>query len=162
MKNWEHRTREEAYLFNPAFCCATLTSAINSYAGTGMSFSLAFLVLPIVLHKPTRDLLPRDTRTSLPVWLQENANMRILFFERVMSLKPHTREALQFGVISDWIRIQPSGLLISPLKSRHIDSNIKNLDSEARECVARARLVGKWLAAAGSESTVMALWGVRP
>ena len=94
MKTWLARSKEEAYLFNPAFCCITLSVAMRGYASVrdgGLPFRLAFMLLPIVLHKPTRESLPRDTRTSMAAWLQANSEARVLFYERLVSLKPHTR-----------------------------------------------------------------------
>ncbi len=165
MKNWLSRPKEEAYLFNPAFCCTTLSVAIQNYArvrNEGIPFSLAFMFLPIVLHKPTRESLPRNTRTSMTAWLQENSEARVLFYERLVSLKPHTREAIQFGMLHDWIVLRNGGLLETTLSNTKVTRTTRTLSDEARECVIRARFVGKWFAEAGETHTVMTFWGVRP
>jgi len=165
MKAWTARPKEEAYLLNPAYCCTMLTAAICGYMSTkeeGISFPMAFMVLPIVLHKPTRDVLPPNIRTSMAAWLQENASARVLFYERLVSLKPHTREAIQFGMLLDWIVLRSVGILETRLKESDINRAIRQLTDEARECVMRARFLGKWLAAAGATSTTMAFWGVCP
>lgn len=165
MKAWHKRPIEEAHLLNPAFCCVTLTSSIISYGSVedaGMPFPLAFMILPIVLHKPTRDLLPRDTRTSFPAWIQNNAAARVLFYERVVSVKPYTREALTFGLIHSWLAIQEKGNLHHIINETDVKKSSKTLNDEAKECVLRADFLGKWLALAGSAQTVMTLWGIRP
>jgi len=80
MKPWTERTREEAHLLNPPFCCVTIASACAGYSESRdepLPFALVFMVLPIVLHKQTRESLPRTTRTSVPAWLQEHAEARI-------------------------------------------------------------------------------------
>ncbi len=165
MKIWLARPKEEAYLFNPAFCCTTLSVAMQSYTGvrdTGVPFPLVFMFLPIVLHKPTRESLPRNTRTSMAAWLQENSEARVLFFERLVSLKPHTREALQFGMLFDWIVPRSGGLLETKLTNADVTRTTRTLSDEARECIMRARFLGKWFAEAGETYTAMAFWGVRP
>lgn len=165
MKTWLYRPKEEAYLLNPAFCCTTLSVAIQNYTSVrdeGIPFPLAFMILPIVLHKPTRESLPLNTRTSMVAWLQENSEARVLFYERLVSLKPHTREAIQFGMLHDWIVPRNGGLLETKLSNAVLARTTRTLSDEARECVMRARFVGKWFAEVDETHTTMAFWGVRP
>lgn len=128
----------------------------------GLPFPLAFMVLPLVLHKATRESLPGNIRTSMAAWLQENASARVLYFEHLSSLKPHTREAIQFGMMADWILLQADGLLETTLSEKEIKRAARKLSDEARDCAKRAHYVGRWFASAGTPNTVMALWGVRP
>jgi hypothetical protein len=156
---------EEANLLNPAFCCVTLTAFISGYQTlerAGVPFALSFLVLPIILHKSTRETLPRAATTSLAVWIQDNAIARIQFSERLISLRPHTREAIMFGINQKWIVFSAEGTLTTPLSESEIDRRIAKLSNEGRVYPRRAKVVGKWLASAGSAETVMALWGIRP
>jgi len=165
MRTWTARPKEEAHLLNPAFCCTTLAAAISGYMNVkreGIPFSLSFMILPIVLHKPTRNSLPPTIRTSMVAWLQENPFARVLFYERIVSLKPHTREAIQFGMLLDWLMITSGGVLEVAVSESDINRAIQKLTEEARECVMRARFVGRWFAVAGTASTIMALWGIRP
>ncbi len=161
---WNARSREVGILFNPAFCCVILSSSVVGYSNQesrGMPFSLAYLVLPLVLHKPTRDALPMNTRTSLAAWLEENPSVRIQFHERVKSLKPFVGEAIIFGTRYNWLSIQ-NGFIKSSLSDTRIKGFLSKTQGEARECVMRARLVGRWMAAAGPAETVMGLWEIRP
>jgi len=165
MRTWTARPKDEAYLLNPAFCCTTLAAAIWSWASVreeGVPYPLAFMFLPIVLHKPTRDRLPPSTRTSMAAWLQENPDARVLFYERLVSLKRHTKEAIQFGMLENWIVQRNGGLLETTLNDSDVKRNTRRLTDEARECVLRARFLGKWFASAGATHTVMTFWGVRP
>ncbi len=98
----------------------------------------------------------------MAAWLQENSEARVLFYERLVSLKPHTREAIQFGMLRDWIVPRSGGLLETTLSNAEVTRTIRALSDEARECVMRARFVGKWLEEAGETHTAMAFWGVRP
>jgi len=165
MKPWAERTIEEANLLNPAFCCINITSAVVGHVNinrAGMPYPLTFMILPIVLHKKTRELLPQNTRTSLAAWLQKNITVRILFPERAISLKPYTREAILFALLHNWLSIDTKGRLQTLITNRDINYFLAKLTDDARECVKRSRFIGKWFAAAGSVQTVMALWGIRP
>jgi hypothetical protein len=161
---WKSRSREVVTLFNPAFCCIVLSSAVVGYSlkeTRGMFLPLSYLLLPLVLHKPTRDVLPNSTSTSLAAWLEENPSVRIQFQERVKSLKPFVGEAIIFGARHNYLSFQ-HGYIISSLTYNNINSILSKTHGEVRECIMRARLVGKWMAAAGSVETVFGLWEIRP
>lgn len=165
IKPWGERPIEEANLLNPAFCCVTLASSVIGYKkidGSGIPYPLAFMVIPIVLHKSTSELLPKNTRTSLASWIQENTDVRIQFAQRVIALKPHTREAIMFGLNHGWLILHKGGRLQTSLNNSEADRLIRKLDTEAKVRIRRAGFVGKWFASAGSAETVMALWGIRP
>ena len=165
MKPWAERNREEAHLLNPPLCCVTITSACAGYSessGQPLPFALAFMVLPIVLHKHTRESLPRTSRTSVPAWLQEHAEARIGFHERLMALQPYTREALRYGLAFDWIAIGDSGVIRCVAPNRLTNRAIRSLGGDAQECVSRAHFLGKWFGTTASTETTMALWGIRP
>jgi hypothetical protein len=165
MKPWIERTREEAHLLNPAFCCAAMTSSIAGYSKANnrlMPLAITFMVLPIVLHKHTRELLPRTVRTSIPAWLQEHTEVRLGFHKRLMSLKPYTREAIRYGLHHNWIMIDDSGLLHCVLSDTQISNINRSLDGDAQHCISQAHFIGKWFADSIATETLMALWGVRP
>jgi len=164
MRQWAQRSKEAANLFNPPFCCAALTATIVNYfqeVNLGMPFPLAFIALPVILHKQTRNALPFNTRTSLSAWLEENPVVKVQFYERAVSIKPFVGEAILFGVHNNLLYFQ-SGRLRSYLNDDKVKSFLQKSEGEARECIMRARLLGKWFALAGSPETVMALWEVRP
>lgn len=165
MKPWIERPREEAHLLNPAFCCVLLTSSVVGYSSVepkGMPLSLIFMVLPIVLHKQTREALPSNTRTSLAAWLQRNPQSKIQYHERIVSLLPFVKEALLFGMINKWIAIREGGKIQSKLTESNIRDIPRKTTKETSDYIMRAKFVGKWFASAGSAQTVMTLWGVRP
>jgi len=164
MKAWIERPQEEAYLLNPSFCCVMISSAVAGYqenALRGLTLPLAYMILPITLHRPTRTLLPRSKRTSLPMWIQDNATVRILFYERLMSLKTFTNEAILFGGERKWLSIDKNGSILSNQKENTIRRAIHSFDNEPKDCILKAMFIGKWFAAAGPASTIMALWGVQ-
>jgi len=68
MTAWLERSREERTLLNPAFCANLLWHATTGHSacnGTALAFEEAFLVLPLILERKTREALPRNIRTSL-------------------------------------------------------------------------------------------------
>lgn len=165
MKPWIQRTREEAHLLNPPFCCVVLSAACAGFSESNdypLPFALAFMVLPIVLHKNTREFLPRNTRTSIPAWLQDHAEAKVSFHERLMALKPHTREALRYGLIFDWMAVGDSGGIRCMVTRNQINQAIRSLNGDAQECVSRGRFLGKWFGTNVSTETLMALWGICP
>lgn len=164
MKPWSKRPLEEANLLNPAFCCLTISTYISSYTdfnNEGMPYPLIFMGLPIILHKSTRDSFPYSIRTSLPFWIQENVDRRILFFERTVSLKPYTQEALLFGLLHNWLVLK-NGKFQATINSTDIKRFLRQLEGESMACIKQANFLGKWFASAGSAETVMSLWGIRP
>lgn len=165
MKPWAHRIREEAHLLNPAFCCLNIASASAGYSESNdqpLPFALAFMVLPIVLHKATRETLPNTSRTSMPAWLQEHPEARLGFHQRLMSLRPHTKEALFYGMTFGWIEIDNTGVIRYTAPNALLNRAVRSLAGDARDCVSRARQFGKWLGTTSSIETTMALWGIRP
>ncbi len=163
MKCWAERPTEIANLLNPAFCCVCLSSSVLGYCdldSEGMPYPLSFMVLPIVLHKTTRETLPRDIRTSLLLWLQQHPEAKVQYAERVIALKPHTREALIFGSVHGYLSFEKSGRIKAMATNAQAGRFVRLHENEARECVGRARFVGKWLASGGTAATVMALWGI--
>lgn len=152
-------------MLNPAFCGAIMTAAVADYVvghTGGMPFALGFLVLPLVLHKPTRDILPRSTKTTLAAWALANPAARVGFAERCRSLSSFTREGTLFAANRGYLRFVADGAMVPGTLSLS-NKLIEQVPSdEARACLKKAFLVGRWMAGAGSDSTVFMLLGVRP
>lgn len=166
MQTWAHRAVEEANLFNPAFCGAILARTSENFAkkaGRELPFALAFLVLPIVLHRATREALPASTITSLLPWIQENKQLIVDFPVRAQRLRDISREAILFGVQHETLAVTPDGALSLGAKHRSpTERRTPLFTAEARECMERAAFLGRWLAAAGSTASIFAAWGVAP
>lgn len=159
---WAQRPPEVRTLLNPAFCSLVLRSTAQSYstkAQTSLPAALGFLVLPIVLHKPTRDNLPATARSKIHVWIRENPIVRIGFSRRAIELVPYTREALLFGLSHGSLRVNSDGDVASGATGGAFRASAP---SEARRCLDAAVLLGKLFAAAGDAGTVLVAWGVRP
>ena len=68
MKRWDQRPFEIRNLFNPAFCGLILFRALHGYEeedSRGMPFSLSLLVLPLCLHKESREVIAGSPRSYL-------------------------------------------------------------------------------------------------
>lgn len=165
MTAWADRSHEERALLNPGFCANLLWHAARGYAtesDVALSFEESFLVLPFVLHRETRETLPRSGRTSLAVWLDENPLARGRVASRARLLVPFTKEALTFGGVHGLIRLDGGRLRAEPTWQQAVNRTIKVSSDEVKGCANRAAFMGKWFAQAGSAATVLALIGVRP
>jgi hypothetical protein len=166
MQPWSNRVVEEANLFNPAFCATLLAKTADEFskkANRPLPFALAFLVLPIVLHRGTRLALPGSTITSLLPWIQDNREQLVDFAVRVQRLRGITQEALLFGVQHEILALTVGGDLEVGAKRQATTSRRTGLfTDEARDCVDRAGFVGRWFAGAGTTATIYASWGITP
>lgn len=163
MKPWQDRPPEVAHLFNPAFCALLLRESVVGYMEgkpEGMPYAIAFLLLPIVLHKSTRSALPNTTATRMHPWLQDHQEARVGFPERCAAVGAYTREGILFAARNSLLAFSQQGLLTAPrLRIRGL---AWPQDSESAICRQRARFVGRWLANAGDSQTIFVIWGVRP
>ncbi|PPB08836.1 three component ABC system middle component [Brevibacillus laterosporus] len=163
MKSWYERPQEIAYLLNPAFCGEVIRrSTTKYYENTDVPFQypLLFLILPIVLHRATRDKFPSSSRKQMHVWLQENQSVRIGFASRAKELVPITKESVIFLMQLDALEINNNGNVQVP-KYRKVKLD-GHTDGEIAEIMNRAEMIGKWFSRAGTVSTIYTMWGVKP
>jgi hypothetical protein len=159
---WERRPIEVAALLNPAFGGEILRRCFSAYedeASEPMSFPLAFLILPIVLHSNTRELI-RSSRVQLHAWLQQNPSVRVGFAERARQLAPVTRESITFLLIHNGLSIDEFGR-VGVLRSYRRTRTTQDR-AEVADYYSKAVILGRWFARVRSSSTIFALWGVRP
>ena len=165
MKTWATRPTELAYLFNPAYCGWVLREAIEGYASVkpdGMPLPMTYLVLPVVLHRATRDLLPRGVATTLHGWLQERPELRINFADRTKELAPFTREAVLFLGVRGQLHVGDGGAVTVAGKLGRGKAALLDNSEEMKESLTKAKFVGRWFASAGEPATVFQMWGVCP
>ncbi len=162
MNNWDARTREVAYLLNPAFCGRMLYSVINTYnakANRALPFPLAYLVLPLVLHKETRTNI--NSRTQLHLWVQQYPQLLIGFPQRATELIPITNEAIELLLQTEKVVLTPNAELEVPPNS-HSLSKTKYVDAEIKECLSKCEHIARWFATAGKVENIYIALGVRP
>ena len=128
-----------------------------------MSFALAFLVLPITMHRGTRQALPGSTVTALLPWLQEDGSNWSIFQHGFDGSNRSVEEAIMFGVDHGALAIADGGGLVVGIKEvATTEKKTELFTSEARECIDRAAFLGRWLSVAGTPATILAAWGVAP
>ncbi|WP_162427267.1 three component ABC system middle component [Pontibacter pudoricolor] len=162
MIQWKERPVEVANLLNPAFCALLLRQAALGYQKQieqGIDLPLLFLVLPLVLHKTTRESLPKTSVTRLHVWVQQHQEVRVGLTQRTNALQPYTRESIIYAMQRNALSITTEGGIIAPkMKKSNVDSLV---DTEASQCLDKALFLGRWFASAGSTVSVMSMFGLR-
>ena len=160
---WEQRSIITASLLNPAFCGEAIRLASVSFQkkhGKNIPFPLVFIILPLVLHKKTRESLPGSSRTKLHDWLSSNDELKIGMAERIKYLVPYTRESILFlyryNILSfdEQGCIKTTGSLI--VKSADI------LTDEVQDIFNKSIALGRWMATFPRESMVFTMLGIQP
>jgi len=162
---WTERSSEERGLLNPSFCAILLWNADIGHTGQSggsLPFETAFLVLPIVLHKETREALPKSLATSLAVWLEMNPLFRSRIADRARMLQPFAKEAMLFGGLHGLLTLDGGAVKGNADWTKRIAKSLSGSSDEVRLCAKRADFIGKWFAKTGAAPVVMALIGVRP
>ena len=147
-------------MLNPALLAVVTAAAASEYEraeGEPMPWPLAYLVAPLVLHRGTRDALPRTTRTHLGNWVSQNPLIHAGIPARAQSLAEPVREGLRFGLWHGVLEVDDRGRLTGDSG----DGSTKT-SAEARQIIAKAGLVGKWLAKIDQPATAFAVLGVAP
>jgi len=161
MKNWNERTQEIANLLNPPFCASIIYSVSHEYQkikGVPMPYVLVYLILPIVLHRNTREII--NSKTNMTVWIQRNPNVLVGYPERAKSLVPFTNEAVEYLLIQKNITLDEFGLsIIKPLSKAAMG---KTKDKEILECYNKSEHLGRWFVQTGNEENIYTVWGVKP
>lgn len=162
MKNWEQRPIEIRNLFNPAFCGLILHRAFAGYEeedAEGMPFSLSLLVLPLCLHRDTRDVMASSSRSYLLKVVERNPQTLVGFAERASSMLPFSLEALGLLVQFDCVTVGDKGRL------RTGGGRVRRAVSGTEETIACqrvARFVGREFARVSDRVTIFTTLGVRP
>ena len=162
MRDWNNRAKEIAYLLNPAFCGRLLYCSVKYYdelSKRSFPFPLIYLILPLILHKKTRNRI--SSRTQLMFWLQQNQDLLIGFSERAKSLVPITNEALEFLLQSGIVRLT-NNAEIELTQAQRALSKTKFINDEIKDCIAKSENVAKWFASAGKVETIYISLGVKP
>jgi hypothetical protein len=156
---WSERVREEAALFNPAFCgglCFEFVKAYQNAKGQPVALPLIFCALPMALHPATREALPGTILNSLYTWIEDNAAASIGYSTRVQHLSPIIKEALRFSIDRDVLRITENGdLSIGSATAAFTPTFLQNATVETKGCVTAVRQIGRWFARAGLTSTIL-------
>jgi len=163
MTTWSERSRTQAVMLNPALLATLTANAAIQYRDNGdrsMPWVYAFIIAPLVLHRATRESLPRNIRANLNTWVAEHPVEHAGFARRAVSLKDSVQEGLRFGLRSGILAVDRDGGLTAELAKGRGHTLAKN--SEVQQIVARAGFVGKWLVKIEQPATVFVVLGVAP
>lgn len=162
MKRWDQRPFEIRNLFNPAFCGLVLFRALDRYEeedDRGMPFSLSLLVLPLCLHKDSREVIASSPRSYLLKITERNQQIMVGFAARVAHMLPYAFEG--FGLLMErgCIVIADDGRIQTvPNKVRRI----VNGTDETVACQRVARIIGRNFARIADRVTIYTTFGIRP
>lgn len=162
MKRWDQRPFEIRNLFNPAFCGLVLFRAMQGYEEEdprGMPFSLSLLVLPLCLHKDSREVIAASSRSYLMKITEKSPQVQVGFATRAKAMLPYAFEG--FGLLMErrCISVANDGRLQTvPDKVR---KSVTGTD-ETKSCQRVARFVGKEFACIADRATIYTTFGIRP
>jgi hypothetical protein len=162
MKLWNRRPFEIRSLFNPAFCGLVLFRGMQGYEEEdprGMPFSLSLLVLPLCLHKDSREVIAAGSRSYLLKVMEKSPQVQAGFADRVSAMLPYAFEG--FGLLMErgCLSIADDGRL-QTVPDR-VRKSVIGTD-ETRSCQRVARFVGKEFARIADRVTVYTTLGIRP
>ena len=164
MTPWNERSPEVAALLNPAFCGVLLYSAIAGYVKVGqrpMPFENAFLVLPLVLHGPTRSVFPKGVGSPFQSWVSGQPILRVGVAGRVRAAAPVTRESLTYMIYRDCLAINGGAIQVGGKKPMMSSKKIKDV-GDIRLAVNAAAVLGRLLSGAGTSATIYTALGIAP
>lgn len=165
LEPWHKRPLEEASLFNPAFLGSLIyefSKETYKHKSNGAPLTYVPISLAIALHSKTRSRLPYSTVTSLFEWIQENEDLLIGFSNRVNWLRPYWQEAIRFGLMRNTLSLADGHALFAGEMKAHFPAKfILETSLETKEIIDRTKFLARWFAKSGSESTVIAAWGIR-
>jgi len=161
---WADRPSEEARNLNPAFCAELIARTVGEFhknRQTPLGLAVAFLVLPLTLHKPTRDALPGRANATFATWVAENGSLLAELPGRVNRLRPISREALLFAIRYRLLAVHDGGL-VPGSKPVRLTSSPSPSTNDVSETRAAAGLLGRWFAGQATEGSILQGLGVAP
>ncbi|MCT7482403.1 three component ABC system middle component [Aliarcobacter cryaerophilus] len=163
LPSWENRPVTVANLLNPAFCGEIIRIMLKAYkteTNKSLPFELVFLVLPLVLHKQSRESLPSTTSKNFYEWLEENTMTKIYLVDKIKNIVSYTREAILFLIYHEAININSNGEL-DFVPYRKSSLNYFN-NEEIEDIYKKAKMIGKWFGKIGDTKTIYAAIGIKP
>ncbi len=125
----------------------------------GMPFSLSLLVLPLSLHKDSREVIASSPRSYLLKTAEKNQQIMVGFSDRVTQMLPYAFEGLGLLMERGCIAVVDDGRIqtVSKKVRKAVDGT-----AETVACQKVARIVGKEFARIADRATVYTTFGIRP
>lgn len=162
MKPWDRRPVEVRNLFNPAFCALLLLRAFHGYEeenAEGMPFSLTLLVLPLCLHRDSRQVIAASPRSHLLRTVEHHPELLVGFPARAAGTLPFAFEGLGLAMHLGCFEVSGEGRL------RTVPGQLRKSvtgTEESVSCQRVARFVGREFARIADRATIYTYLGVRP
>jgi hypothetical protein len=158
---WVERSPVPAAMLNPALLAAVTAAAGEEYtrlSDDAMPYAYAYLVAPLVLHRDTREALPRRIDSYIATWLTRQPVLAAGFPARAWSLKEPVREGIRFGLATGALSLSETGDLRGSLAERARPARV----GDVAAIIGKAGFVGRWLTKLDRPATAFALFGVAP
>lgn len=157
-------TPETLRLLNPAFLSTIIGHAANGYMehrDHGLPFAFSFIVPPLVLHKDTRQILPKVITSKLSDWAHKNSAQLAYLPEHARELQPAVRKAITIGTHFDIIQFDSEARLRSSegFNPQFAQKHIKK-SHEVGEIMKKSHFMGRWLSISGNQPTVLSILGI--
>ena len=161
---WTERATEEARIFNPAFCGELIGRTVGEYHRTrqaALNMAIAFLVLPLVLHTPTRETLPGRANTAFTGWIAKHSPLLAELPDRTKRLRPVSRESLLFALRHQLLALEGGGVVPGP-KPIRLRARFAVSTDEVDAARNAAGLLGRWFAGQTTQTSILQGMGVAP
>ncbi len=161
---WSERPAEEARIFNPAFCGELIGRSVCEYHRSrqaALTIATAFVILPLTLHRPTRDALPGLASTAFAGWVAEHDALLADLPERLMRLRPVTREGLLFALRHQLLGLEGGGLAPGARPVR-LGARFSVTTDEVNAARRASGLLGRWFARQGMQTSILQGMGIAP
>ncbi|WP_346533852.1 three component ABC system middle component [Micromonospora sp. DPT] len=162
VKPWVERSPIPAAMLNPALFASLSAASAEEYrrrSRRNMPWHMVFLIAPLVLHRTTREALPRDVRTHMANWVGDHAVIIAGFPERARELVVPVQEGLRFGLRHQVLEIDGEGGLRGSLS---VGARPETAGGDLPGLVRAAGFMGRWLTKLDQPATAYALLGVTP
>lgn len=162
---WKDRSVISANLLNPAFCGEVIRRTIWGYNSNNedekIPFSLLSLILPIILHKETREKMPLRSSTYFHSWVEAHEYLFINFANRAKQLQPYTKESIMFLLKYNSIRITDDGTIevVEPYRKK---TPRGLMIEEVKQILIKAELLGRWFRITGNPQTIYMFLKIKP
>lgn len=154
MRVWNLRSKEVAFLLNPAYCGKILYATIKKYNEVSTKgefpFALIYLILPLILYPNLPEKI--NARTRFSKFVNENPELFINFGERARNLITITNETIEFLMSCKAIVLNDNATFKC--------SKISKLPRE--ELIKKSEALGNMFANAGTVNVIYLMLGVRP
>jgi hypothetical protein len=116
-------------------------------------------VLPLVLHRATREALPARTTAKLHAWITSHEQVRVGLVQRTSTMVPTTKEGLVFAMQHRVLELNANGLLVA--HTSRLSRFEPPSPSDTPHCLERASFLGKWFGVSGNASAILTAWGIQ-